>query len=182
LTGKVNHCHGSNLRTIALSKKEAHMSPYDLFEEYKFFVDDMARFSERRQTVSNIYIAVQSLLLTAIGLLIGAIWEKDSWMFLLPIPLAAAGIFISLWWNQIIRKYKELVGLRIRALREMETRMPESVKMFHVEDEIYPRDANGKAIPGKGLNFSDHETRLPWLFLVLHALFGWVIVILLVTR
>jgi len=37
------------------------------FEEYKMIIDDSARFSERRQSITNTYITVNSLLLTAIA-------------------------------------------------------------------------------------------------------------------
>ena len=39
----------------------------DKFEEYKLFVEDTARFTDRRQTVSNIYVAVNSIILSAIN-------------------------------------------------------------------------------------------------------------------
>lgn len=143
----------------------------DKFEEYKLFVEDCARFTERRQTISNTYLTVNSLLLAAIGLLIKDVGARGIWLLL---PLVAAGIAVSLWWRQLIHKYKALVGLRIDTLREMEElpEMAESVKMYHVEDKLYPRDAEGKMIPGEGLNISDLEVRLPWLFLVLYSLFG----------
>jgi hypothetical protein len=54
----------------------------------------------------------------------------------------------------------------------MEEKMPDSVKMYHVEDELYPRDKNGNMIRGKGLNFSDHEAKLPVVFVVLYCIFG----------
>ena len=148
------------------------MTEFEKFEEYRLFVDDTARLSERRQTVSNIYVAVNSLLLAAIGLLIKELGARGSWTLLLPLPLIMAGIAVSLWWRQLIRKYKKLVGLRIDTLRKMEDEMSESVKMYHVEDKLYPRDKNGKMIPGKGLNFSDLEARLPMLFVVLYCIFG----------
>jgi hypothetical protein len=148
------------------------MAEFEKFEEYRLFVDDTARFTERRQTVSNIYVAVNSLLLAAIGLLIKELGARGLWVLLLPLPLIAAGISVSLWWHQLIRKYKKLVGLRINRLREMEAEMPDSVKMYHAEDELYPRDEKGKMIPGKGLNFSDLEARLPMLFVVLYCIFG----------
>ena len=148
------------------------MAEFEKFEEYKFFVDDTARLSERRQTVSNIYVAVNSLLLAAIGLLIKELGARGSWTLLLPLPLIMAGIAVSLWWRQLIRKYKKLVGLRIDTLRKMEDEMSESVKMYHVEDKLYPRDEDGEMIPGKGLNFSDLEARLPMLFVVLYCIFG----------
>ena len=150
------------------------MPDFPKFEEYRFFVEDTARFTERRQTISNIYVAVNSLLLAAIGLLIKGLGGKGTWIILLPLPLICAGIFVSLWWRQLIRKYKMLVGLRIDTLRKMEElpQMAESVKMYHEEDKLYPRDEKGNMIPSQGLNFSDLEARLPWLFLLLYALFG----------
>jgi len=54
--------------------------------------------------------------------------------------------------------------------------------MYHVEDKLYPRDAEGKMVPGEGLNFSDLEVRLPWLFLVLYSLFGIGLLIVLAVR
>lgn len=49
------------------------MSVFDKFEEYKFFIDDTARFSERRQKVGSTYVAVNSIILSAIAFLV-----KDS--------------------------------------------------------------------------------------------------------
>ena len=156
----------------------------DKFEEYKLFVEDSARFTERRQAFSNTYVTVNSLLLAAIGLLIKDLGGQGIWTLLLPLPLVVAGVAVSLWWRQLIHKYKALVGLRIEALREMEElpEMAESVKMYHVEDKLYPRDAEGKMVPGEGLNFSDLEVRLPWLFLVLYSLFGIGLLIVLAVR
>lgn len=148
------------------------MAEFDKFEEYKFFVDDTARFTERRQTVSNIYVGINSLLLAAIGLLIKDLGARGLWTLLLPLPLIAVGVVVCLWWQQLIRKYKELVRLRIRTLRGMEDEMPESAKMYHIEDELYPRDKDNKMIPGQGLNFSDLEARLPVVFVVLYCIFG----------
>ena len=38
------------------------MSEFNKFEEYKLFVEDTARLSDRRQTISNIYVTVNSIL------------------------------------------------------------------------------------------------------------------------
>lgn len=54
--------------------------------------------------------------------------------------------------------------------------------MYHVEDQLYPRGAEGKMIPGQGLNFSDLEVRLPWLFLVLYGLFSLGLLVVLAVR
>ena len=150
------------------------MTEFRIFEEYKLIIEDAARFTERRQTISNMYVAVNSLLLAAIGLLIKDLGARGVWTLLLPLPLVIAGIAVCLWWAQLIRKYKLLVGLRIDTLRQMEEspQMAQSVKIFRAEDDLYPRDEEGQMIPGQGLNFSDLEARLPQLFLWLYALLG----------
>jgi len=158
------------------------VAKFEKFEEYKLFVDDTARFSERRQTVSNIFVAVNSLLVAAIGLLVKDLGTSSPYILLGILPLATAGIAVSLWWRQLIRKYKQIVGQRIGVLREMENEIPESVRMYHLEDTLYPRDKDDKMIPNKGLNFSDLEARLPMLFLVLYCIFGIGSVIVLVVR
>lgn len=148
------------------------MKEIDEFEEYKFFVDDTSRFSERRQTISNIYMAVNSLLLAAIGLLIKDLTIQSSWNWILSIPLIIAGIAVSKWWSQLIIGYKKLIAFRIKVLRNMEDKMPNSVKMYHQEDALYPLDENGDPIPGEGLNLSDIEGKLPNLFVALYCFFG----------
>ncbi len=150
------------------------MSEIDKFEEYKLFVQDTARLSDRRQTVTNIYIAVNSLLLGAISFLIKDATSDQGWGLALAVPLLAGGILVCLFWKQFLRKYKALIGLRIDTLRKMEE-LPEMegcVRMYHVEDKLYPRDEEGRMIPGEGLNFSDLEKRLPMVFLILYALYA----------
>ncbi|HEY77185.1 MAG TPA: hypothetical protein G4O00_13595 [Thermoflexia bacterium] len=149
------------------------MAKVDTFEEYKLFVEDTARLSDRRQTVTNTYITVNSLLLGAISFLIRDAASGQWWGLVLSFPLLAAGIAVSCFWRQFIHKYKTLIGLRIDTLREMEELpgMENSIRMYHVEDAIYPRDKDGKMIPGEGLNFSDLERRLPTVFLILYILY-----------
>ena len=135
-----------------------------LFDEYKLFVENTSLFSERRQTISNTYTAVNSLLLTAIGLLIRDAGFIFTWKMLLPLPLILAGIVICLWWRQLIQNNKSLVSLRIRILRKMEDELQNSVKMYHHEDELYPVDS-------KSL-FADIESKLPLMFIALYLFFG----------
>jgi hypothetical protein len=155
------------------------MSDVNKFEEYKLFVEDTARFTDRRQTVSNLFVAVNSILLVAIGLIVKDLGVAGARILLLTLPLVIAGIAVSIWWRQLIHKYKALVGLRINTLREMEELpgMKGAVQMYHVEDTLYPRDAEGEMIPRKGLSFSDLESRLPWLFVILYALYGGLVLL-----
>jgi hypothetical protein len=149
------------------------MSPFDKFEEYKLFVDDTARFSERRQKVGSTYIAVNSVILSAISFLVKDSGFTGGWRLLVVLPLLAAGITICLSWRQLILNYKKLVNLRIDRLRAMEE-LPEmegSARMYHAEDALYPRGDQDERKRRKGLNFSDLERQLPCVFLALYAIF-----------
>ena len=153
------------------------MEQFDKFAEYKLFVEDTARFAERRQTVSNRYVAVNFALLGSLGLLLKDLSDRGIMNLLLPLLLIAIGVFVCIWWRQLIFKYKMLVGFRIKRLRDIEDHedMFQSIKMYQKEDELYPRDEKGNPIKGKGLNFSDLESRLPTLLAVLYVVFGLIL-------
>jgi len=139
-------------------------------EEYTLFVEDTARFSERRQTITNTYITINGAIAGLITFLIKDSGLTDWWLVVAILPLTIFGGAICYYWQQLIRKYKMLVGLRLKVLREMEAQLPGSVQMYHREDELYPRNMQGNTIPKRGLNFSDLEVRLPQLFIALYAL------------
>lgn len=154
---------------LLVPEKEMTMTP---LEEYRLFVEDTARFSERRQTVTNIYITINSAIAGLITFLVKDSGLTNWWLVVAIWPLIGFGILVCNYWRQLIKKYKTLVGLRLQVLREMEAKLPNSVQMYHREDELYPRDPQGNSIPGKGLNFSDLESRLPQLFIVLYIVLG----------
>lgn len=158
------------------------MSDFNKFEEYKLFVEDTARLSERRQKVGSTYVAVNSVILSAIALIAKVGGLTGRWQLLTLIPLLVVGIAICSSWIQLILNYKKLVSLRIEKLRAMEE-LPEmsgSSQMYHAEDELYPHDEQDELEPRRALNFSDLERWLPWVFLGLYALFLISIIVLLV--
>ncbi|RLC74735.1 MAG: hypothetical protein DRI61_16120 [Chloroflexi bacterium] len=65
------------------------------------------------------------------------------------------------------------MGFRINQLRVMENHpaMAGCHRMYHAEDELYPRDKHGNPIPGKALNISDRERWLPRVFLGVYGVF-----------
>ncbi len=163
------------------------MPVFDKFEEYKLFIEDTARFSERRQTVGNMFVAVNTLLLTAIAFLVRDSGARDYGLLVtvLPIPLVIAGFFVCVWWRQIIFKYKALVKLRMRELEVMEDspEMKGCQLIYHKEHaELYARDSVGNKLPKGRLNLSELESRLPALFTVLYAVFGAFLLIALAAQ
>ena len=154
------------------------MSNVNKFEEYKLFVEDTARFTDRRQMVTNIYVAINTVLLSGVALLVDG--GLGNWVMVLAAEtILIGGIAVCLFWHQLIRMYKALVSLRIRELRRLEESpgMTGCHQMYHAEDELYPRDESGETIKGQGLNISDLERRLPEVFIALYTVFGVGIVI-----
>jgi len=139
-------------------------------DEYNLFVEDTSRLSDRRQMISNIYTAVNSILLAAVGLLIKDLGLGNTWKIFLSLPLIIAGIAVCLLWIQLIQRYKLLIGLRIKVLRETEDVIPDSIRMYHQEDGLYPPNSKNSFFGFS--SFSDIESKLPLLFIVLYSFFG----------
>jgi hypothetical protein len=150
------------------------------FEEYSLFIEDTARLSDRRQTASNTYVAVNSLFLLAIGILIKDSGATGVWRLLLPVPLIISGILISKSWREILSNYKIYIGFRISVLREMEKKMSGIEKMFHREDALYTLDPSYNRPSIGGVSFSKREDALPNIFILLYYLFGLGIIIALI--
>ena len=64
------------------------------FDEYKMFINDTARFTDRRQNASNLYITVNSLLLTVIIFIVRDANFLQFWSFIFTVPIIVAGIFV----------------------------------------------------------------------------------------
>ncbi len=141
------------------------------FELYKLFVEDTAKFSERRQAVNNTYVSVNSIILTATAFLVKDGQLTGKRQTLVVVLLLVAGLAITDNWIRLIQKYKILVGFRIKHLKLIEATLTDCYQMYEKEEELYPCDAATKAeIPGEGLNFSDHERLLPKVFMCIYAL------------
>ncbi|HRW10267.1 MAG TPA: NUDIX domain-containing protein [Caldilineaceae bacterium] len=145
----------------------------DKFDEYKFFIEDTARLSERRQTVNNVYVAVNTILLSAVALLITTA-DVNRWVAGMAAYAALlGGMAVCLSWRQLLQRYKALTGLRFDELRKMED-LPEMTgcqRMYHVEDRLYPRDGEGQMHQKHRRNFSDLERQLPNIFIGLYIIF-----------
>ncbi len=143
------------------------------FEEYKLFVEDAARFTDRRQTANSLHIAANSAVLAAAAFLVKDAGLPPLWRVITVGLVLAAGVVVCLQWIGLINKYQKLVKLRIDQLRAMEEtkEMAGCWQMYHKEDGLYPRDAKGELIPGKGLDMSKLEHQLPRIFIGVYGIF-----------
>ena len=95
--------------------------PEDLrFNEYLALMDDTAKLSDRRQRVSDLFVGINSLFLTAAGYVAGTS-NLTSWR---PTALCAAITVVTLVfnivWVRLIGRYRALISLRIRYLTGLE--------------------------------------------------------------
>lgn len=141
-------------------------------EEYVLFVEDSARISDRRQMIANIYITINGAVAGLLAFLVKDSGFTNWWLVIAVLPIISFGVMVCRYWRRLILKYKTLINFRLEVLREMETRIPGSARMYHREDYLYPRDTGSKAAGTGGLNFSDMELGLPELFIALYVLLG----------
>lgn len=137
------------------------------FKQYCLLVEDTARLSDRRQTVSNIYLSANALLASGIALLAVQTASTD-----LPLPpiylivlIVGGGSILCLEWRRIIETYRALVSMRIDLLKELEDRpdFGDLIPTYHREDGLYAQKK-------RGFGFTRIEKRLPVLFIGLYVL------------
>jgi len=134
-------------------------SNFSKFEEYKLFVEDTARFSDRRQSVSNFIVAVNGLLVGTVALIITNSDRRALYLFPVGVLLLLAGIAVCCAWLKLIRRYKEMINFRCNQLEAIESQIADSHRMY--------RNIRWKF---KDPSFSDLEQWLPWVFIVLYSL------------
>ncbi len=136
------------------------------FEEYKFFVDDTARLSERRQTVTNTYITVNGAIIGLITFLVkDAGIARLSIALITTLPLFAAGAIVCFFWYRLLMSYKRLIGFRFEQLQLIEQTLRGCHQMFTLESKhLY-----SKAPKKEQIEISRIERQLPLLFGLVYA-------------
>lgn len=140
------------------------MEPY---EEYKLFVENTQKLSERRQKANEVLLAINTSIFTIL-----AFFVKDSgftsWrLFLFSIPLFAVGILSCILWQRIITQFKALIGWRYEQLRNMEKQMPNSYQLITKEwDEGYAPQGDKERF-----GFARLEVWIPRLILILYMIY-----------
>jgi hypothetical protein len=131
-------------------------------QEYTVFIEDSARFSDRRQTVHNTQVAIHAAFLAAVALLTTKVLEGTPTarpvLLMLALVLLIAALLICIIWHRLTTRYKEMIGFRCKRLEEMEKDIVGSHKMIC---RITCRF--------KDTSFSDIEAKLPWVFMGVYS-------------
>lgn len=134
-------------------------------EEYRLFIEDTSRYSDRRQTVSNIYVAVNTILVSATAVLLANTDAPSGatlgHLRLLLALLPAAGVAASSMWLFLVHRYERIIAARLGELKKIEKELAGSHHMYQRMDE---------AFCGKVPSFSRPEKVLPTVFIVLNSL------------
>jgi xanthosine utilization system XapX-like protein len=137
-----------------------------LFEEYRLFIEDTARFSDRRQTFSNLMIAMNGFLVGAIYVVLRDLSPQAPWKVMAMVPLLGAGLAASCVWWKLLNWYEDIIRNRTDFLNKIECEAGKCGEdgMYHKLERLYPPDG-----PIRG--FTHIEKCLPYIFVGVHSVF-----------
>ena len=127
-------------------------------EQYKIYVDSSQKVSDRRISVNNYMLAINSSLLTLTGLLANLLEDRRSLTI-----LALAGLLVSITWFFLLQSFKRLNAAKFDVIQELERHLP--ANMF---EEEWRRLTTGPRRPYWAM--SDLERMVPIVFLVFYPI------------
>ncbi len=143
------------------------------FEEYKLLSERTEKFSERRQTTTQIYLTINTAIFGGIAFV-----ARDSGFHGLMLTIGLLGLFgfgiliCSIWLNILINM-ERVLKWQYERLCEMENGVPDSFQYFSKEKEaLYKPDKENKKF-----SFSLLEARLPAILIGIYVTFGLILII-----
>ena len=134
-----------------------------LLEQYKLLVQTSETLVTRRQSVHTFFLSVNTLLLTAIGLvtkeLSGGVLENSNPLIFV---LGLTGVLLAISWHRIIKSYGQLNRGKFTIINLLEKKLPAS--MFEAE-WIALGEGKDKKIYRP---FTSAETLIPRIFGLLY--------------
>lgn len=133
-----------------------------LIEIYTLYVKMADNVSERRQSANAFFLGINSVIVAGIGSASTLLDATVPTVFYCLISLL--GIILAFQWHRLVLSYKQLNTGKFKIIHLIEELLP-----------IKPYDAEWVAL-GSGEDpriykpFTDIETRVPWIFFVLHIL------------
>jgi hypothetical protein len=100
-----------------------------LFREYLSVAEDTAKLSDRRQTVGDLFLGINSLFLAAAGFVAISGHLTSWWAVIICGTIAIVTLLINSIWFRLIGRYRNLINLRIHYLQALERRLQE-IGMF----------------------------------------------------
>lgn len=102
------------------SLEEANQHILERMEEYKAVLETQAQISARRQHMNDVYIGLNTVFLTALGLLLVQSHLDTWWVFVVVSAVMIAIMPINLTWRAALNRYGNMLSFRFDYLREIE--------------------------------------------------------------
>lgn len=102
------------------SLEEANQHILERMEEYKVVLETQAQISARRQHMNDVYIGLNTVFLTALGLLLVQSHLDTWWVFVVVCAVTLAIMPLNLTWRAALSRYRNILSFRFDYLRESE--------------------------------------------------------------
>ena len=130
----------------------------DLLEQYKLYVQSAENVSTRRVSSVRYILTVNAALVASYGF-----QSANSGLTIWTIPVAVAGIIISLLMWSIIKSHRDLNTVKFKVIHELEQHLPAA--LYDYEWQL-AQEGRGKIYH----SVSKFELWIPVVFLVLHGI------------
>jgi len=137
------------------------------FEAYKLCDERIQRLSERRQTSSQTYLSINTIIFSVFAFLVKDAGLKGWNMLLISLPLLLMGVLACVVWIKIITDFKKIIGWHYEQLREMENNFPENYRTYTKEWEKFFKPQNKR----EKFSFSRLEGLLPRILIMLYIIY-----------
>jgi len=134
-----------------------------LLEQYKIFLQTSESLIDRRQSVNNFYISVNSALAATYGAIL-ALSEIGCFKLMVSFIFFALGVFLCAAWMNILSSYGDLNGSKMKIISQIEKRLP--ANLYDAEWEALSDKLKRK----KYVSFTESEKSTPKLFIALYCL------------
>lgn len=121
-------------------------------EQYKLYVEMADRVSNRRSTLNNFYLTLNT---ATLALLSNAFINTSRTS---AIAISAISFFISILWNQKIDSYRNLNKVKFKIVNEIEEKLP--IMPYKYEWDLLKLEQNKKSYS----QITDLEKSLPYIF------------------
>lgn len=139
-----------NEELVATSSKDK--SPSIYLEQYKLYVEMADRVSNRRSSLNNFYLTLNTAALAVLAN------TPISASKMLMLTISALGFFISILWSQKISSYRNLNKVKFGIINEIENNLP--IMPYKHEWDILKLEQAAKL----HYQITDLEKNLPYIF------------------
>ena len=134
-----------------------------LMEQYKLFVDTSERLVARRQVVNTFFLSVNTLALSAVGLVAKEV-QTSPLVAIGVVAISIAAIVLCVAWKTLVRSYAQLNRGKFAVIDCLEDRLPAA--LFRAE---WAALGAGKD-PKNYKPFTHTEAAVSNIFMVIHGL------------